>query len=110
MLDTRDVVLLDERELDLLPPASRLRSAAPREQGEVLATSQIELVGAEDLRAAEPAQARDALQARLGLRIAAVSTTCKVNAPAAAVRNKRRPGIRRPQRDRIGVAANAVGV
>jgi hypothetical protein len=61
-------------------------------------------------RAAEPAQARDALQARLGLRISAVSAGCKVNPPVPAVRNRRRPGVRRPQRDRIGVAVNATGV
>lgn len=61
-------------------------------------------------RAAEPAQARDALQARLGLRISAVSAGCKVNPSVPAVRNRRRPGVRRPQRDRIGVAVNATGV
>jgi hypothetical protein len=60
-------------------------------------------------RAAEPTQARDALQVRLGLRMSAVSAARQVNPPAAAVRS-RRPGLRRPQRDRIGVAVNAAGV
>jgi hypothetical protein len=62
-----------------------------------------------ETRATEPAQARDALQARLGLRMGVGSTTCRENAPVAAAWNKRRPGMRRPQRDRIGVAANAAG-
>lgn len=52
-------------------------------------------------RATEPAQTRDALQVRLGLRIGAASNACKTSAPAAPLRTKRRPGMRRPQRDRI---------
>jgi energy-coupling factor transporter ATP-binding protein EcfA2 len=54
-------------------------------------------------RAAEPAEARSALQVRLGLRTGAAHRTGDVNKPAIP-RNTRRPGMRRPQRDRIGVA------
>lgn len=61
-------------------------------------------------RAAEPAQARDALQVRLGLRSSAAPAACKVGTPASPVRNNRRPGIRRPQRDRIGAVVNAAVV
>jgi energy-coupling factor transporter ATP-binding protein EcfA2 len=55
-------------------------------------------------RAAEPAEARGALQIRLGLRAGAAHAVANVGKPA---RNTRRPGMRRPQRDRIGVAVNA---
>lgn len=56
-------------------------------------------------RAAEPAEARGALQIRLGLRGAVhnVGDAAKPTTP----RNTRRPGVRRPQRDRIGVSVNA---
>jgi hypothetical protein len=57
-------------------------------------------------RAAEPAEARGALQVRLGLRTGAVNNIGNVSKPAIP-RKTRRPGMRRPQRDRIGVAVNA---
>jgi len=57
-------------------------------------------------RAAEPAEARGALQVRLGLPTCAAHRIGDVNKPAAP-RSTRRPGMRRPQRDRIGVAVNA---
>ena len=59
-----------------------------------------------ELRAAEPAEARSALQVRLGLRIGAAHGNGDVNKPMIA-RNTRRPGMRLPQRDPIGMAANA---
>jgi hypothetical protein len=59
-----------------------------------------------ELRAAEPAEARSELQVRLGLRTGATHRNSDVNKPAIP-RNPRRPGMRRPQRDRIGVVANA---
>ena len=57
-------------------------------------------------RAAEPAEARGALQVRLGLRTGAAHRIGNVNKPAIP-RNTRRPGMRRPQRYRIGAAVNA---
>jgi energy-coupling factor transporter ATP-binding protein EcfA2 len=59
-----------------------------------------------ELRAAEPAEARGALQVRLGLRTGAAHRNGDVNKPAIP-RNTRRPGMRLPQRDPIGMAANA---
>jgi hypothetical protein len=59
-----------------------------------------------ELRTAEPAEARSALQVRLGLRTGAAHRNGDVN-KANIPRNKRRPGMRLPQRDRIGMAANA---
>ncbi len=59
-----------------------------------------------ELRAAEPTEARGALQIRLGLRTGAAHRNGDVTNPAIR-RNTRRPGMRLPRRDRIGVAANA---
>jgi len=59
-----------------------------------------------ELRAAEPAEARGALQVRLGLRTGAAHRNGDVNKPAIP-RDTRRPGMRLPQRDPIGMAANA---
>ena len=59
-----------------------------------------------ELRAAEPAEARGALQVRLGLRTGVVHRHGDVNKPNIP-RNTRRPGMRLPRRDRIGMAANA---
>jgi hypothetical protein len=60
-------------------------------------------------RAAEPPAARGALQVRLGLRTNSTHNTSKVSKPAAP-RNRRRPGVRRPQRDRIGATVNAAAL
>jgi hypothetical protein len=57
-------------------------------------------------RAAEPSEARGALQMRLGLPTCAAHRIGDVNKPAIP-RSTRRPGMRRPKRDRIGVAVNA---
>ena len=57
-------------------------------------------------RAAEPAEARRALQLRLGLRTCAGQSVRNVSSQAV-LRNTRRPGMRKPQRDRIGTAVNA---
>jgi energy-coupling factor transporter ATP-binding protein EcfA2 len=57
-------------------------------------------------RAAEPAEARGALQMRLGLPNCAAHRIDEVNKPVIP-RSTRRPGMRRPKRDRIGVTVNA---
>jgi len=62
-----------------------------------------------ELRAAEPAEARGALQVRLGLRPGVVHRTGDVN-KTTIPRNTRRPGVRLPQRDRIGMAAHAASL
>lgn len=59
-----------------------------------------------ELRAAEPAEARGALQVRLGLRTGVVHRNGDVSKPNIPG-NTRRPGMRLPRRDRIGMAANA---
>jgi energy-coupling factor transporter ATP-binding protein EcfA2 len=60
-------------------------------------------------RAAEPPAARSALQLRLGLRTDGTHNTGKVSKPAPP-RSRRRPGVRRPQRDRIGATVNAAAI
>jgi hypothetical protein len=63
-----------------------------------------------ELQSAEPAEARRALQRRLGLRAGVVQekdTGATISKPAAPRNTKRRPGVRRPKRDRIGAAVNA---
>jgi energy-coupling factor transporter ATP-binding protein EcfA2 len=60
-------------------------------------------------RAAEPPAARGTLQVRLGLRTHATLNTSTASKPAAP-RNRRRPGVRRPRRDRIGAAVNAAAL
>ena len=60
-------------------------------------------------QSAEPAEARRALQCRLGLQAGVVRAKepDELNTPATVRKQKRRPGVRRPQRDRIGAAVNA---
>ena len=60
-------------------------------------------------QSAEPIEARRALQCQLGLGTGMVHVKeCDAaNTPLTVRKAKRRPGVRRPQRDRIGVAANA---
>jgi hypothetical protein len=65
--------------------------------------------GEGESQSAEPAEARRALQSRLGLRAGFVCdiNTSEKSKPTTARNMKRRPGVRRPRRDRIGVAVNA---
>ena len=61
-----------------------------------------------EAQSAEPAEARRVLQCRLGLQAGvARNNRGEIRKPATARNNKRRPGVRRPRRDRIGVAVNA---
>jgi hypothetical protein len=61
-----------------------------------------------EAQSAEPAEARRVLQCRLGLQAGvARNNRGEIRKPATARKNKRRPGVRRPRRDRIGVAVNA---
>jgi energy-coupling factor transporter ATP-binding protein EcfA2 len=60
-----------------------------------------------EAQSAEPAGARRALQCRLGLQAdVARNNPVEVKKPTAARNSRRRPGVRRPRRDRIGVAVN----
>lgn len=60
-----------------------------------------------EAQSAEPAEARRALQCRLGLQAGVARNNSVEVKKSTAVRNsRRRPGVRRPQRDRIGVAVN----
>jgi hypothetical protein len=60
-----------------------------------------------EAQSAEPAEARRALQCRLGLQAGvARNNSVEVKKPTAVRNSKRRPGVRRPRRDRIGVAVN----
>jgi hypothetical protein len=62
-------------------------------------------------RATEPSGTREALQFRLGLRTSNIVNGGRIDATAVAPAGKaRRPGVRRPQRDRIGVAARAAAL
>jgi hypothetical protein len=60
-------------------------------------------------QSAEPAEARRALQCRLGLQAGVIreKDSGEVSKPITARNTRRRPGVRRPQRDRIGAAVNA---
>jgi hypothetical protein len=61
-----------------------------------------------EAQSAEPAEARRTLQCRLGLQAGvAHKNPGETNKPTAAQKNKRRPGVRQPRRDQIGVAVNA---
>jgi hypothetical protein len=61
-----------------------------------------------EAQSAEPAEARRALQCRLGLPAdAARKNSGEIRKPIASRKSTRRPGVRRPRRDRIGVAVNA---
>jgi energy-coupling factor transporter ATP-binding protein EcfA2 len=60
-----------------------------------------------ETQSAEPAEARRALQCRLGLQAGvARNNPVEIKKPTAARNSRRRPGVRRPRRDRIGVAVN----
>jgi hypothetical protein len=61
-----------------------------------------------EAQSAEPAEARRTLQCRLGLQAGvAHKNPGETSKPTAARKSKRRPGVRQPRRDRIGVAVNA---
>jgi hypothetical protein len=61
-----------------------------------------------ETQSAEPAEARRALQCRLGLQPNVLhNNSTRMTKSAAARSSKRRPGVRQPRRDRIGVAVNA---
>lgn len=61
-----------------------------------------------ELQSAEPDEARRTLRCRLGLQTGVVheKDSAKVSGPTTVRNPKRRPGVRRPQRDRIGAAVN----
>jgi energy-coupling factor transporter ATP-binding protein EcfA2 len=61
-----------------------------------------------ELQSAEPDEARRTLRCRLGLQTGVVheKDSAKVSRPTTVRNPKRRPGVRRPQRDRIGAAVN----
>lgn len=61
-----------------------------------------------ELQSAEPDEARRTLRCRLGLQTGVVheKDSAKVRRPTTVRNPKRRPGVRRPQRDRIGAAVN----
>jgi energy-coupling factor transporter ATP-binding protein EcfA2 len=84
-------------------------------EAHALSVSQCEKILSEtnegESRSAEPAEAREVLQFRLGLRTGIVSEhDLGKSTKVTNLRNRRRPGVRRPQRDRIGVAVNAAAL
>jgi energy-coupling factor transporter ATP-binding protein EcfA2 len=61
-----------------------------------------------EAQSVEPAEARRALQCRLGLQAGVAHKNAgETSKRAAARKSKRRPGVRQPRRDRIGLAVNA---